>query len=103
VPPTDANVPSFEESLAELEAVLRALEDGSTGLEESLACYEKGVGLLKHCYGQLRRAEQRVLLVTGDEAAGQPFNGAPTAEAPAALKRTRPRITRPGADAEGLF
>ena len=63
---------TFEESLAELEKIVRELEDGQTGLEESLARYEKGVGLLKKCYGQLRQAEQRILLLTGTDAEGQP-------------------------------
>ena len=63
---------TFEESLAELEKIVRELEDGQTGLEESLARYEKGVGLLKKCYTQLRQAEQRILLLTGTDAEGQP-------------------------------
>ena len=58
---------TFEQALAELEAVVRALEDGTTGLEEVLARYETGVGLLKFCYGQLRQAEQKILLLTGEE------------------------------------
>ena len=57
---------TFEQALAELEGIVHELEDGQIGLEESLARYEKGVGLLKRCYGQLRQAEQRILLLTGD-------------------------------------
>lgn len=63
---------SFEEALAELERVVRDLEDGQTGLEESLARYERGVALVKRCYGQLRDAEQRILQVTGTDEQGQP-------------------------------
>ena len=69
-PPAD-NV-TFEQALAELEQIVRELEDGQTGLEESLARYEQGVGLLKRCYAQLRQAEQRIVLVTGEGADGQP-------------------------------
>ena len=47
-------LPSFEKALAELEKILRDLEDGTTTLDEALARYERGVGLLKQCYGQLR-------------------------------------------------
>ena len=68
-----ADDPSFEAALAELEAIVRALEDGETGLEQSLAQYERGVGLLKLCYGQLRQAEQRILLLTGEDGDGQPL------------------------------
>jgi len=64
---------TFEAALAELEKIVRELEDGQTGLEESLARYEKGVSLLKKCYGQLRQAEQRILLLTGTDAEGQPM------------------------------
>jgi exodeoxyribonuclease VII small subunit len=64
---------TFEQALAELEAVVRDLEDGATGLEEALARYESGVGLLKFCYGQLRQAEQRVLLLTGADEDGKPL------------------------------
>jgi exodeoxyribonuclease VII small subunit len=64
---------SFEAALAELEAVVRALEAGETSLEQSLAHYERGVGLLKLCYGQLRHAEQRILLLTGEDGEGRPL------------------------------
>lgn len=103
MPPTE-KAPSFEESLAELESVLRTLEDGATGLDESLACYEKGVGLLKRCYGQLRQAEQRVLTVTGSDDGPttiQPFGPAP-AEAPAAVRKPRAN-GRARDEAGGLF
>lgn len=63
---------TFEEALAELEAIVHELEDGQTGLEESLARYEAGVALLKRCYAQLARAEQRIMLVTGEDRDGNP-------------------------------
>ncbi|MBV9126273.1 MAG: exodeoxyribonuclease VII small subunit [Planctomycetes bacterium] len=85
---------TFEQALADLEQVIRELEDGQTGLEEALARFETGVGLLKRCYGQLTQAEQRLLLLTGVDAAGQPitqpFEHAPTAEKKPKL-RTRER------------
>ena len=63
----------FEDALAELEQVVRDLEDGQIGLEDSLARYERGVGLIKRCYAQLRDAEQRILLVTGTDDEGKPI------------------------------
>src|SRR4051812_23727115 len=63
---------TFEQALADLEAVVRDLEDGTTGLEEALARYESGVGLLKFCYTQLRQAEQRILLLTGADEDAKP-------------------------------
>jgi exodeoxyribonuclease VII small subunit len=64
---------SFEDSLAELERMVRELEDGRLGLDDALARYEQGVGLIKQCYAQLRQAEQRILLLTGVSEDGQPI------------------------------
>jgi exodeoxyribonuclease VII small subunit len=76
---------TFEQALAELDRIVRELEDGGTGLEESLARYEEGVGLLKHCYSQLRQAEQRIQLLAGVDDDGtpilKPFDHTATAEA----------------------
>ncbi len=69
----DATPPvRFESALAELEQILRDLEDGTTTLEDALARYERGVGLLKSCYGQLRDAEQRIRQLTGVGEDGRP-------------------------------
>lgn len=76
---------TFEQALAELERIVHELEDGQVGLEESLARYEAGVGLLKRCYGQLRQTEQRIFQLTGVDDEGrpmaQPFAHMATAEA----------------------
>lgn len=65
MPPTDTPPLRFEQALAELEGILRELEDGTTSLEDALARYERGVGLLRQCYSQLRDAEQKVKLLAG--------------------------------------
>ena len=81
-PPEDSQ--TFEQSLAELERIVRELEDGELGLEDALARYEAGVGLLKRCYTRLQQAEQRILLLTGIDSEGrpvtQPFGHNATAE-----------------------
>ena len=72
----ESESPNFEDALGELERILRDLEDGSTSLEESLSRYERGVGLLKHCYARLNEAEQRIVQLTGnddDEPVTKPF------------------------------
>lgn len=68
--------PSFEESFATLEAIVRQLEDGSLGLTQSLARYEEGIRCLKLCHETLRQAERRVELVTGVAADGTPVSAA---------------------------
>jgi exodeoxyribonuclease VII small subunit len=84
---------TFERALVELEQIVRELEDGQTGLEEALARYETGVGLLKRCYAQLREAEQKILLLTGLDAEGrpvlQPFEHQATAEPEKVVSRRR--------------
>ncbi len=83
---------SFEHDLAELEQVVRDLEDGDIGLETALARYERGVALVKRCFAQLRDAEQRILLVTGVDEQGkpvlQPFRHSATEAATPDVKRT---------------
>jgi exodeoxyribonuclease VII small subunit len=91
---------TFEQALAELDQIVRDLEDGQLGLEDALARYEKGVGLLKGCYAQLRQAEQRILLVTGADSDGQPitelFDHIPTADgARAETKQRRKKPEQP--------
>jgi len=62
---------SFEQALASLELVIRDLEDGRLGLNESLGRYEEGVRLLKHCHETLNQAERKILLLTGLDENGQ--------------------------------
>jgi exodeoxyribonuclease VII small subunit len=76
---------TFEDALAEMEHVVRELEDGAIGLEDALGQYERGIALLKRCYGQLRQAEQKIQQLTGVDAEGQPvtqpFEPLPPADA----------------------
>lgn len=65
--------PSFEQALEQLEQIVHQLEEGEVGLAEALDHYEKGVGLLKQCYGLLERAERRIELLSGVDAAGNPI------------------------------
>ena len=51
---------SFEEAMRELEATVGKLETGEATLEESIALYERGALLRKHCETRLREAEERV-------------------------------------------
>jgi len=54
---------SFEQSLNELEDIARKLEDGSIGLEESIAEFEKGVKLAKFCHNKLEEAERKIEII----------------------------------------
>ena len=98
--PTNSEQPTFEAALAELQRIVADLENGSVGLEESLARFERGVALLKTCYATLEQAEQRIELLVGVGADGtpltQPFDASATAdaEAPTAGRR-RTRKAKP--------
>jgi len=50
----------FEEALAELEAIVGRLERGDVPLEQSIAIYERGEALKKHCESLLQAAEDKV-------------------------------------------
>ena len=56
----------------DLDRILRDLEDGTTTLDDALARYERGVGLLRLCYAQLRDAEQKIQQLAGTTADGKP-------------------------------
>ena len=51
---------TFDAALAELDAVVKALESGGQPLEEALLLYERGVALHEHCARLLADAELRV-------------------------------------------
>jgi exodeoxyribonuclease VII small subunit len=56
----------FEESLANLQEIIEALEGGELGLEESIDRYSDGVEALKRCYAILKEAEQKIEMLTKD-------------------------------------
>ena len=56
----DTSIKDFEAAIAELEAVVKKLEDGDLPLEQSLALYERGVQLSRFCHAQLEEAERRI-------------------------------------------
>ena len=62
---------NFEEATAELEKIVRDLEDGKLGLAEAMQRYEQGVGLLQRCYQLLESAERRIELLSGIDADGK--------------------------------
>ena len=62
---------SFEDSYDRLEEVIKRLEDGNLTLEESVALYEEGVRLAKHCGDKLDDAEVRVTELLNEAAQEQ--------------------------------
>lgn len=63
---------SFEDALRELEKILAEIESGQVGLEESIARYERGNFLIRHCRGVLSAAEKQIeMLSKADDASLQ--------------------------------
>ncbi len=63
---TDNKARAFEESYKMLEQVIQKLEEGELPLDESVALYEKGISLVRHCEQQLEQAELRVSQLLSD-------------------------------------
>ena len=63
-PPADLAGLPFEKALAELEDIVKRLERGDVPLEDSIAIYERGEALKKHCETLLKRAETRIEKIT---------------------------------------
>lgn len=57
-------VAAFETSMNALEDLVAKMEDGEMSLEDSLAAYERGVGLYRSCQQALEQAELRVRLLS---------------------------------------
>ncbi|MBV8565789.1 MAG: exodeoxyribonuclease VII small subunit [Methylobacteriaceae bacterium] len=66
----------FERALAELEEIVRRLEQGSVSLEDSIIIYERGEALKRHCDALLKSAEMRIEKITLGH------DGKPTGTAP---------------------
>ena len=69
--PASAETPSvadFEHSLDELEQLVARMEGGELSLDESLASFERSIGLYRHCQQALEQAELRVRLLLDPEA-----------------------------------
>jgi exodeoxyribonuclease VII small subunit len=66
----------FEKALADLEEIVGKLEKGNVPLEQSIALYERGEALRRHCDRLLEAAEKRVDKITSGA------DGAPTGTAP---------------------
>ena len=89
--------PTFEAGLAELQELVRILEEGALGLDDSIARFERGISLFAAATKALERAEQRIELLTGFDRAGNPvttpFDGTATLDAASAAPSKRQTAT----------
>ena len=58
--PTSAEKLNYEQAMAELEEILKGLENDPSGLEKSVEMFERGKSLIQHCQKLLDSAELKV-------------------------------------------
>jgi exodeoxyribonuclease VII small subunit len=63
IPPEIAAL-SFEDALAELERIVRQLEEGKAKLDDAIGSYERGTLLRRHCEAKLREAQAKIDRIT---------------------------------------
>jgi exodeoxyribonuclease VII small subunit len=56
----DPTIKDFEGAIAELDSIVKKLEEGDLPLESSLQLYERGVHLARFCHTRLEEAERRI-------------------------------------------
>ena len=59
-----ATIKDFESAIAELETIVKQLEEGDLPLDRSLALFERGVELSRYCHDQLGAAQRRIDILT---------------------------------------
>ena len=62
---------NFEEALQELEIIIEKLESGEVPLEETIALYDKGSELKKHCELKLQSAEEKIQRISLSQKASE--------------------------------
>ena len=61
---TEPTTNDFEGAIAELEGIVKKLEEGDLSLEASLSLYERGVALSRFCHGKLEEVERRIEILS---------------------------------------
>lgn len=64
--PTAIEELTYEQALNELEGIIQDLESDEHTLEQTLAMYERGQALARHCAKLLEEAELKVQELSGD-------------------------------------
>lgn len=60
----ESTIKDFETAIAELETIVKKLEEGDLPLEKSLELYERGVQLSRFCHTRLEEAEKRIEILS---------------------------------------
>jgi len=57
---------TYETKTEQLRQIIEKIEDGTTGLDESMRLYEQGAVLVKQCETMLAEAEVRITTLSRD-------------------------------------
>ena len=66
---------TVEEAFEELERLIRRMEADDISLEESFACYEKGIRLVRFCHEKIDFVEKKVQVLRGEGGIPAPEEG----------------------------
>lgn len=58
---------TFEEAMAQLEVIVKQLENGDVPLEKAIQLFQEGMNLSKICHDKLQQVEQQVQLLLEEE------------------------------------
>ncbi len=58
---------NFEQAIKGLTSIVERIEQGEIPLQDSLAEYEKGMALIKHCRSILQKAEKRIEQISKEQ------------------------------------
>jgi len=67
---------TFTEDMKRLQEIVESLDREAMPLEESLALFEEGIGLVKKCRQFLTKTEQRIIMLSEDstDVTGEPWD-----------------------------
>ena len=60
----EQNDRSIERTLEELESVIEKMEDRESTLEDSFACFERGMKLVKECSQRIDKVEKQIMVLS---------------------------------------
>jgi exodeoxyribonuclease VII small subunit len=73
-------IKDFESAIAELDAIVKRMEEGDLTLEKSMELYERGLQLSRFCHTTLETAERRIEILNerGELKPAPPSMGLPS-------------------------
>lgn len=65
---------SFEQAMAQLETIVKRLEENEVPLEEAISLFQKGMELSKACHQRLQKVEQQMDQILHSDGSFKPFS-----------------------------